>query len=445
MIIYAMQADSLSRFFAVTVTDNGEAWMPPDGVLWTVRFGAPQLPAGWYDTITETGGGTHAAVTVSGNTLTVEIAEQALSTPGNNVLTVIAYTADGYQLAAWPFTLNVQAVPGLEAPAVTEYYNLLTAQVAQTLANAQAAAGSATAAASSATLSESWAVGGTGTRAGEDTNNAEYWAGQAQAAAGSAVSSFNGRTGAVVPQSGDYTAAMVGALAQDGTAVAAQTAGTCTGNAATATSASTCTGNSATATKLATPVSIGNASFDGSENLTAAQIGFVPSTGGGFSGSVAVGGDLYVYDSLYTSQGTQSYGIKPEAASGFEIVFSPAGAKITNASGAFQPIYASNVSGASSKRYKQSINSLTLEQALKILLMRPVSFEYNKSVGDPGEKYGLIAEELEQIDNTCVFYNADGAPEGINYTMLIPQIIKLLQHQNDQIDQLKTALEASKK
>lgn len=242
-----MQADSLSRFFVVTVTDNGAAWTPPDGALWTVRFGAPQMPAGWYDTIAETGGGTHAAVVSDGNTITVEIAEQALSTPGNNVLTVIAYTTDGYQLAAWPFTLNVQAVPGLEAPAVTEYYNLLTAQVAQALASAQAAAGSATAAASSATLSESWAVGGTGTRSGEDTNNAEYWAQQAQAAAGAGVSSFNGRTGAVTPQSGDYAAPMVGALAQDGTAVAAA--------------------------KLAVPVNIGSASFDGSSSVSGAQIG----------------------------------------------------------------------------------------------------------------------------------------------------------------------------
>ena len=35
----------------------------------------------------------------------------------------------------------------------------------------------------SATRSESWAVGGTGTRQGEDTNNAKYWAGRAQAEA----------------------------------------------------------------------------------------------------------------------------------------------------------------------------------------------------------------------------------------------------------------------
>lgn len=57
---------------------------------------------------------------------------------------------------------------------------------------------------------QSWAVGGTGTREGEDTNNAKYWAGQAQQAAGGGVVSFNGRAGSVVPQAGDYDKEMVG-------------------------------------------------------------------------------------------------------------------------------------------------------------------------------------------------------------------------------------------
>lgn len=77
-----------------------------------------------------------------------------------------------------------------------------------------AAVGSAQSAQESGKLSESWAVGGTGTRTGEDTNNAKYWAMAAQGAAGGGVSSFNGRSGAVAPQIGDYTAEMVGADAQ---------------------------------------------------------------------------------------------------------------------------------------------------------------------------------------------------------------------------------------
>ena len=61
---------------------------------------------------------------------------------------------------------------------------------------------------------QSWAVGGTGTREGEDTNNAKYWSEQAAAAAGGGVMSFKGRTGAVVPAIGDYTAEMVGAYSK---------------------------------------------------------------------------------------------------------------------------------------------------------------------------------------------------------------------------------------
>ena len=84
-------------------------------------------------------------------------------------------------------------------------------------ASAEYEAGAKTAAASAAAngkLSESWAVGGTGTRTGENTNNAKYWAMAAQGAAGGGVTSFNGRGGAVVPKQGDYTAAMVGADVQ---------------------------------------------------------------------------------------------------------------------------------------------------------------------------------------------------------------------------------------
>ena len=64
-------------------------------------------------------------------------------------------------------------------------------------------------AAASATEAESWAVGGTGTREGEDTNNAKYWSARAQGAAGGGVTSFNNRTGAVKPAKGDYTADLV--------------------------------------------------------------------------------------------------------------------------------------------------------------------------------------------------------------------------------------------
>lgn len=87
--------------------------------------------------------------------------------------------------------------------------------------SAAAAAQSATQAAANSKAAESWAVGGTGTREGEDINNAKYWCENAQAIAGGGVTSFNGRGGIVKPQKGDYTAEMVGADAS-GAAAAVQ-------------------------------------------------------------------------------------------------------------------------------------------------------------------------------------------------------------------------------
>lgn len=74
----------------------------------------------------------------------------------------------------------------------------------------------------------------------------------------------------------------------------AATASSCTGNAATATvadSAKACTGNAATATKLATARKIGNASFDGSADITLASIGAATSNHThSYAGSSSVGG-----------------------------------------------------------------------------------------------------------------------------------------------------------
>ncbi len=61
---------------------------------------------------------------------------------------------------------------------------------------------------SNAQLSKSWAIGGTGLRADEDTNCAKAYADKAKAYL-TGVASFNGRTGDVMPQKGDYTPEML--------------------------------------------------------------------------------------------------------------------------------------------------------------------------------------------------------------------------------------------
>ena len=143
MVLYAAQGDTKSRFFSVAMFDSGVEYSLPSGAYVTVRFGAPGMPAGWYDIIQEPGGGSHPAVSVDGNVITAELAEQAVSVPGKNGVWLLVNTADGYQLASWGFDLVVEAVHGLDAPEATVYYNALAEQVAQTLANVQAASESA--------------------------------------------------------------------------------------------------------------------------------------------------------------------------------------------------------------------------------------------------------------------------------------------------------------
>lgn len=55
-----------------------------------------------------------------------------------------------------------------------------------------------------ATEAESWAVGGTNTRAGEDTNNAKYWASQAQAIVGIGIATTT-KAGIVKPDGSTIT------------------------------------------------------------------------------------------------------------------------------------------------------------------------------------------------------------------------------------------------
>ncbi|HIS63802.1 MAG TPA: hypothetical protein IAA83_00340 [Candidatus Avoscillospira avistercoris] len=100
-----------------------------------------------------------------------------------------------------------------EAAAASQEQAAASAQTAST--DAQTAQTAASTATEQAQAAQSWAVGGTGTRPEEDHDNAKYWAGVAHDAAGGGVVSFHGRTGAVLPQAGDYTAEMVGAASLD--------------------------------------------------------------------------------------------------------------------------------------------------------------------------------------------------------------------------------------
>ena len=193
-MLYVAQGDAQSRIFQITVTDGGAAYTFPEGAAFSVRYGAQGMPSGWYDQITEADGSTRPAVSAAANVLTVEVASQATSKAGANALNVVVNTAEGYQLASWPFLLIVTPVPGSSDADASVYYDLLSQQVAQVMAAVGTVASDTQAAQAAATLAESWAVGGTGTREGEDTNNSHYWAEQAQQVAQGALGWYESET-----------------------------------------------------------------------------------------------------------------------------------------------------------------------------------------------------------------------------------------------------------
>jgi len=147
---------------------------------------------------TGTGYSVPVTLDISAKTVTVTGDQQMTAAAGSNIFEIVLYQGD-LEICSSNFILQVERA-AMDADTITdetvvpelEHLEEYTQQAAEQAAQ------------SASVYAESWAVGGTGTREGEDTNNAKYWSEQAQGAV-AGVTSFNGRTGAVVPESGDYT------------------------------------------------------------------------------------------------------------------------------------------------------------------------------------------------------------------------------------------------
>ena len=151
---------------------------------------------------TGTGYSVPVTLDVSAKTVTVTGDQQMTAAAGSNIFEIVLYQGD-LEICSSNFILQVERA-AMDADTITdetvvpelEHLEEYTQQAAEQAAR------------SASVYAESWAVGGTGTREGEDTNNAKYWSEQAQGAV-SGVASFNGRTGAVVPATGDYKSEMI--------------------------------------------------------------------------------------------------------------------------------------------------------------------------------------------------------------------------------------------
>ena len=102
---------------------------------------------------------------------------------------------------------------------------------------------------------------------------------------------------------------------------------------------------------------------------------------------------------------------------------------------------AASFSSQSSIHVKENVQSITAEDARKLLQLRPVTFNYKN--GGQVDQAGLIAEEVNLVMPKMVIGDINFNPEepwnapSIDYSKFVPYLIKMIQIQQKEIDKLK--------
>ncbi|MGI6591775.1 MAG: tail fiber domain-containing protein [Bacteroidales bacterium] len=89
---------------------------------------------------------------------------------------------------------------------------------------------------------------------------------------------------------------------------------------------------------------------------------------------------------------------------------------------------------SSSIRYKENVKDM--ENVDWIYKLRPVNFN-NKDDSSKSKRYGLIAEEVYDVNPALVVFNKDKQIETLNYDQLISPLIKIVQDYKVKIDELQ--------
>ncbi len=114
--------------------------------------------------------------------------------------------------------------------------------------------------------------------------------------------------------------------------------------------------------------------------------------------------------------------------------------------GVAAPLYAASFTQNSSKRYKKNIQPISEARAKKILDMSVVTYDYIDGVVGEDVQYdrtGVIAEDTQGIIKEAVSYreiNGKKVPDGVDYSKFVPYLIRMLQFQQEQIDELTARL-----
>ena len=137
-VVYAVQNDKLSRHIVAQLRDGSAPWTPPAGAGAFIRYLKPDGTAGFYD-VDESN---TAAISVSGSVATLTLAEQCTTVPGDVYMQLNFYGTDGSKLTTFAWILRVQKSVLEDATIISsDYYNILSAQIAAVLDAAAALTG----------------------------------------------------------------------------------------------------------------------------------------------------------------------------------------------------------------------------------------------------------------------------------------------------------------
>ena len=137
-VVYAVQNDRLSRHIVAQLRDGSAPWTPPAGAGAFIRYLKPDGTAGFYD-VDENN---DPAISVSGSVATLTLAEQCTTVPGDVYMQLNFYGTDGSKLTTFAWILRVQKSVLEDATIISsDYYNVLSAQIAAVLDAAAALTG----------------------------------------------------------------------------------------------------------------------------------------------------------------------------------------------------------------------------------------------------------------------------------------------------------------
>lgn len=138
VVAYAKQNDRATRKLICQMVDGGTPWVAGGNIYAAIRFLKPDGTGGFYDT--DDNG--NPAIAFNGSQATLTLAEQVLTVPGTVYLELNIYNSQSERLTTFAFVLNVEASVLSDATIISSnYYNILTQQIADILGSIGAVAG----------------------------------------------------------------------------------------------------------------------------------------------------------------------------------------------------------------------------------------------------------------------------------------------------------------